>query len=42
MSEQGQGLARRQGSAGRIRTGGVMGLLVRQCGGNSTLGVEHS
>ena len=38
MSEQGQGVAGRQGSAARE----VMGLLVRQCGGNSTLGVEHS
>ena len=36
MSEQGQRLARRLGSAARIRNRGVMGLLVRQCGGNST------
>ena len=42
MSEQGQGLARRQGSAARIRNRGVLGLLVRQCRGNSILGVEHS
>ena len=26
----------------RIRNEGVMGLLVRQCRGSSTLGVEHS
>ena len=42
MSEQGQGVARRLGSAARIRNEGVMGLLVRQHRGNSTLGVENS
>ena len=42
MSEQGQGVARRLGSAARIRSRGVMGLLVRQYRGNSTLGAEHS
>ena len=35
-------LARRLGSAATIRNRGVMGLLVRQCRRNSTLGVEHS
>ena len=42
MSEKGQGLSRKLESAARIRNRGVMGLSVRQCGGNSTLGVEHS
>ena len=42
LSEQGQGVDRRLGNEARIRNRGVMGLLVRQCGGNSTLGVEHS
>ena len=42
MSEQGQGVARGLGSAARIRNRGVMGLLVGQCRGNSTLGVENS
>ena len=42
MSERGHGVARRLGTAARIRNRGVMGLLVRQCGGNSTLGVERS
>ena len=36
------GSSRRLGSAARIRNRGVMGLLVRQCRGNSTLGVENS
>ena len=35
-------VARRLGSAARIRSRGVMGLLVRQYRGNSTLGAEHS
>ena len=42
MSEQGQGVARRLGSAAGIRNRGVMGLLLRQHRGNSSLGVEHS
>ena len=42
MSKQGRGLAKRQGSVTRVRNRGVTGLFVRQRGGHSTLGVEHS
>ena len=36
------GSSQKAGERRRIRNKGVVGLLVRQSGGSSTLGVEHS